>query len=218
MREKNRPGLIAGFFSFFNNKHYAFLSVPNCRTSREFPSFFPPFFVILQQGSRPTFEFSEVASTSFNASPYRAESGNIYAHTLRASTPSRIMGQAHGGLKCTTPVFVERNIMFPPVITPWNTVSQLNLILRDWVEAHAPEQLIKVWRLCPYPCGSGRNAHVCYCVCVCMFVHSKFKIKQRQPGALSGGVSCPGNLWHNPGAPLPNAGLNYTWTTEGMTF
>lgn len=54
-------------------------------------------------------------------------------HTLTVPTPCRIIGQVHRGLKCTTAVFVEQNIMFPHYHTvEYGEPAQLALGGLDW--------------------------------------------------------------------------------------
>lgn len=55
-------------------------------------------------------------------------------HThLQGWTPCRIIGQVHRGLKCTTAVFVEQNIMFPHYYTmEYGEPAQLALGGLDW--------------------------------------------------------------------------------------
>lgn len=135
---------------------------------------------------------------------------NIGKHTVL--TPCRIIGQAHRGLKCTTAVIVEQNIMFPYYHTmEYSEPAQLALGGLDW--RTGPSN----W---PCVCSYARIdvhvltvcSHVCVHASLCsrwVYMYAQTLGSNSKPGDFSSGGCCPGNLWRNP-ASLENTSLNYT--------
>lgn len=104
-------------------------------------------------------------------------------------TPCRIMGQAHGGLKCTTAVIVEQNIMFPYYHTmEYGEPARLALGGLDWRTGPSNWPCV-----CPYACTCAdclpsRTCADEFVFVVSVHVQPNLKIKQQARWFLQRGL------------------------------